>query len=195
MSFAPVRLPPAGPGALIVLAISLAGAAFAFEPAPPLVPSPATGTAQYAFTPDDRADDMIIGAIAGAREQVLVQAFSFTHRRIAEALIRARGRGVDVIVIADYEQTYQIETSVIRDIAQAGVPVLLDAQHSAHNKVMVIDAGRADCAVITGSYNFTHAAQFRNAENVVILKGNPPLCEAFRRNWDRHKTHSSPYER
>jgi len=162
---------------------------------PPVAPFAAAGTVQYAFTPDDRADDMIVGAIAGAREQVLVQAFSFTHRRIAEALIRARSRGVDVSVIADYEQTHQIETSVIREIADAGVSVLLDAQHSAHNKVMVIDAGRADCAVITGSYNFTSAAQFRNAENVVILKGNPPLCVAFRDNWNRHKPHALPYHK
>jgi phosphatidylserine/phosphatidylglycerophosphate/cardiolipin synthase-like enzyme len=172
------------------------GNALALQPAPPLVPFAATGTIQYAFTPDDRADDMIVAAIARAREQVLVQAFSFTHRRIAEALIRARSRGVEVSVIVDYEQTYQIETSMVRDIADAGVPVLLDAQHaSAHNKIMVIDGGSADCAVVSGSYNFTHAAQFRNAESVVILRGNPPLCAAFRRNWDRHKTHSSPYER
>lgn len=173
----------------------LAARGAAAQSAPPVAPLPAAGTVQYAFTPDDRADEIIIGAIAGAREQVLVQAFSFTHRRIADALIRARSRGVDVSVIADYEQTYQIETSVIRDIANAGVPVLLDAQHSAHNKVMVIDAGRADCAVITGSYNFTQAAQFRNAENVVILKGNPPLCAAYRNNWNQHKAHTLPYQK
>lgn len=177
-----------------ILLLLACGNALALQPAPPLVPFAATGTIQYAFTPDDRADDMIVAAIAGAREQVLVQAFSFTHRRIAEALIRARGRGVEVVVIADYEQTYALETSVVRDIAEAGVPVLLDAQHaSAHNKVMVIDAGSAGCAVITGSYNFTHAAQFRNAENVVILKGNPPLCAAFRKNWNQHKAHALPY--
>lgn len=177
-------------GVLLLLA---ACSAAAQPTAPPIAPFAATGTVQYAFSPDDRADDMIVGAIAGAREQVLVQAFSFTHRRLADALIRARNRGVDVGVIADYEQTYQIETSVIRDIAEAGVPVLLDAQHSAHNKVMVLDAGRADCAVITGSYNFTQAAQSRNAENVVILKGNAPLCAAFRNNWNQHKTHALPY--
>lgn len=194
MNLAVCRLQPQRRLALILLAVAVAAPAHALQP--PVVPFAATGTVQYAFTPDDRADDMIIAAIARAREQVLVQAFSFTHRRIAEALIRARRRGVEVILIADYEQTYQIETSVVRDIADAGVPVLLDAQHaSAHNKIMVIDGGSADCAVITGSYNFTYAAQFRNAENVVILKGNPPLCEAFRRNWDQHKTHSSPYER
>jgi phosphatidylserine/phosphatidylglycerophosphate/cardiolipin synthase-like enzyme len=163
--------------------------------APPL-PNSGNGTVQYAFTPDGRADDMIVEAIAGARKQVLVQAFSFTHRRIAEALIKAHRRAVEVVVIADYEQTYQIETSVIGDIADGGVSVLLDAQHaSAHNKIMVIDGDGPGCAVITGSYNYTHAAQFRNAENAVILKGNPALCEAFRRNWSLHKTHSLPYQR
>jgi phosphatidylserine/phosphatidylglycerophosphate/cardiolipin synthase-like enzyme len=185
-----------------MLSRSVAGAlllvfsnAHALQP-PPLAPNTATGSVNYAFTPDDRADDMIIEAIAGARRQVLVQAFSFTHRRIAEALIKAHSRGAEVVVIADYEQTYQIETSVIGDIADGGVPVLLDAQHaSAHNKIMVIDGDSAGCAVITGSYNYTHAAQFRNAENAVILKGNPALCGAFRRNWNVHKTHSQPYRR
>ncbi len=178
-------------GMLLLLATCSAAAQ---QAPPPVTPFAATGTIQYAFTPGDRADDMLIAAITSARQQVLVQAYSFSHRRIADALVRARARGVDVSVIADYEQTNQIETSVIRDIADAGVTVLLDAQHSAHNKVMVIDASRADCAVITGSYNFTHAAQFRNAENVVILRGNPPLCAAFRNNWDQHKTHALPYQ-
>lgn len=178
----------------MLLAVTLAAPALALQP--PLAPTAATGSVQYAFTPDDRADDMIIEAIAGARRQVLVQAFSFTHRRIAEALIKARRRGVEAAVIADHEQTYRIETSVIRDLAEAGVPVWLDAEHvSAHNKIMIIDADRADCAVITGSYNYTHAAQFRNAENALILKGNPPLCAAYRRNWDQHKAHSLPLMR
>lgn len=150
---------------------------------------------QYAFTPGERADGMIIEAIAGARQQIVVQAFSFTHRRIAQALLSARSRGVEVIVIADQQQTYAIKTSVVRYLADGGVQVLLDAHHaSAHNKVMVIDAGSANCAVVTGSYNFTQAAQFQNAENVVILRSNLQLCEAFRGNWQRHKSHALPYQ-
>lgn len=164
--------------------------------APPLAPFAATGTIQYAFPPHDSADRMIIEAIDGAREQILVQAFSFTHRRIADALVRARNRGVDVRLIADYEQTRQIEHNLVRDVARAGVPVLIDSQHaSAHSKIMVIDGARANCAVITGSFNFTFAAQHRNAENALILRGNPQLCLAYRRNWDEHRVHSLPYRR
>ncbi|MEK7836177.1 MAG: phospholipase D family protein, partial [Pseudomonadota bacterium] len=58
--------------------------------AAPTVPNPGSGSVQYAFTPGGRADAMIIAAIASARQQVLVQAYSFTHRRIADALVNAR---------------------------------------------------------------------------------------------------------
>ena len=81
--------------------------------------------------------------------------------------------------------------AMIRELARAGVPLLLDARHAAaHNKIIVIDAGRADCAVVTGSFNFTYAAQHRNAENVLILRANPPLCDAYFNNWRRHQLHS-----
>ena len=164
--------------------------------AAPPVPNTSAASVQYAFTPGARADAMIIAAITAARQQVLVQAYSFTHRRIAEALVSAHNRGIDVAVIADHEQTRSNDSTVIRDIARSGVPVLLDSLHAAaHNKVIVIDAGDQDCAVVTGSYNFTYNAQHRNAENAVILRGNPPLCEAFRNNWLRHQAHSIPHQR
>jgi phosphatidylserine/phosphatidylglycerophosphate/cardiolipin synthase-like enzyme len=166
------------------------------QAAPPPVPNTGNGTVQYAFTPGGGADAMIIAAIASARQQVLVQAYSFTHRRIAEALVSARSRGIDVAVIADHEQTRANDLSAIRNISRAGVPVLLDSLHAAaHNKVIVIDAGDQDCAVVTGSYNFTYNAEHRNAENAVILRGNPPLCVAFRNNWLHHKAHSIPHQR
>ena len=166
------------------------GAAAALQPAPPVVPHAATGTLQYAFTSEHHADEMIIAAIDAARQQVLVQAYSFTHRRIADALVRARSRGVEVVVLADHEQS-RANPAALRDVARGGVPVLVDAHHAAaHNKLIVIDTGHADCAVVTGSFYFTHAAQHRNAENALILRGDPPLCDAYFNNWRRHQAHS-----
>jgi phosphatidylserine/phosphatidylglycerophosphate/cardiolipin synthase-like enzyme len=167
-----------------------AGAAAALQPAPPGVPFAATGTLQYAFTAEDHADEMIIAAIDAAKHQVLMQAYSLTHRRIADALVRAHHRGIEVAVIADKEQTDALPAQT-REIARAGVTLLIDAQHAAaHNKVVILDAGHADCAVVTGSFNFTYAAQHRNAENALILRGNPPLCDAYLKNWRHHQTHS-----
>ena len=48
---------------------------------------------------------------------------------------------------------------------------------------MIIDADSAHAATITGSYNFTFAAQRGNAENIVVLRDNPQVAQAYRVNW------------
>lgn len=181
------------------LAVLFAASAAAFEPSsahdskPAILP--ASGTVQVAFTPGDDAGKLIADAINGARHQILVQAFSFTHQKIAAALIAAKRRGVNVKVLADKEQTDKIPTSVIAQIAAAGVPVFIDSDHAgAHNKVMVIDAGNPETTLITGSFNFTQAAQYKNAENVLVIRGNAALTDLYLQNWQRHYEHSRPYQ-
>ncbi len=156
----------------------------------------AQGQIQVAFTPGDDAGALIVETIGQARRQILVQAYSFTHKAIAEALVAARRRGVEVLVIADPEQAERVATSRIDDLAAGGIPVYFDAQHAAaHDKVMVIDAGLPAATVITGSFNFTHAAQYRNAENLLVIRGHPLLADAYAANWRRHRTHALPYRR
>ena len=189
----PIRI-----ASIIALAFLFAAPATAFDPSnsygsAPLV-LPATGTVQVAFTPGDDAGKLIADAINSAQRQVLVQAFSFTHRKIADALISAKQRGVDVKVVADKEQTHRIPTSVIARIAAGGVPVFIDSAHnSAHNKVMIIDAGSPEAALITGSFNFTQAAQHKNSENVLVIRGNKALTDLYLKNWHQHYEHSEPY--
>ena len=145
---------------------------------------------EVAFTPGQDAAALIIDAIAKARRQILVQAFSFTHDGIAQALVAAHHRGVEVKLIADREQTMQMEHGQVPLMAAAGVQVWLDGEHqSAHNKIMVLD----DDTVITGSYNFTKAAQFKNAENVLVLHGNRALAQQYQANWQRHLQHAQPF--
>ena len=94
-------------------------------------------------------------------------------------------------MLVDAEQA-RSDPAVLRDLTRGKVPLRHDRQHAAaHNKTMVIDAGLEQCVVITGSYNFTTAAQQRHAENALLLRGNPPLCEAYYNNWRRHYTHAS----
>lgn len=192
-------LPPRGAFIAGCLAVLFAASAAAFEPVhnhegSPALILPATGTVQVAFTPGNDAGKLIADAIHDARQQVLVQAFSFTHRKIAEALIAAKRRGVDVKVVADKEQTHRIPTSVIAKLVAGGVPVFMDSDHAgAHNKVMVIDADSPGATLITGSFNFTHAAQYKNAENVLLIRGNPALTDLYLKNWRHHYEHSQPY--
>jgi phosphatidylserine/phosphatidylglycerophosphate/cardiolipin synthase-like enzyme len=96
--------------------------------------------------------------------------------------------------LADREQTARGENSRIPQLAEAGIPVALEVHYAAaHNKIILVDAADAGGAVITGSYNFTYSARLRNAENVLILRGNPPLLRAYLDNWKRHRAEAVPY--
>jgi len=46
--------------------------------------------------------------------------------------------------------------------------------------------------VITGSFNFTKAAEEKNAENLLIIHSNK-LAELYIKNWREHAQHSEFY--
>jgi len=46
--------------------------------------------------------------------------------------------------------------------------------------------------VITGSFNFTRAAEEKNAENLLIIH-HKPLAAKYLENWRTHAKHSEPY--
>ena len=133
------------------------------------------------FTPGADCTGMIVDRIGEARRQVLVQAYSFTSTPILTALAEASGRGIDVRVILDRSDEGGAR-SAARWLADHGIAPLIDDQVAiAHNKVLVIDGG----TVITGSFNFTRAAQDRNAENLLIVEGRPDLAGLYAANWQR----------
>lgn len=122
------------------------------------------------------------------RTSILVQAYSFTSAPIAKALLDAHRRGVRVEVILDKSQRSEKYSSA-DFLANQGVPTMIDANHAiSHNKVMIIDGE----VVITGSFNFTKAAQEKNAENMLIVR-DKALATQYTQNWDAHRSHSQPY--
>ena len=155
---------------------------------------PSIGEARVYFTPWDDAEGAIMRAIRAAEREVLVQAYSFTSGAIAGELIAAKRRGIDVRVTADANETERIPTSRIADLARAGIPVWLETRYqAAHNKTMVIDAGTQTPVVITGSYNWTVAAQRRNSENVLIISGAADLARSYKANWERQRVEAQVY--
>ncbi len=179
---------------LIALVGALAMAELWAAPArPPELP--AVGTVQVAFPPWDDAEALVVAAVADARRQIFVQAFNLTSRAVADALIAAQRRGVDVRITADREQTFGGEHTRIPDLAAAGIPIWLEVRYTAaHSKVMIIDPKSQACVLITGSYNWTWSAQHRNAENLLIVRGNPALTQAYVRNWQRRQRDALQYD-
>jgi phosphatidylserine/phosphatidylglycerophosphate/cardiolipin synthase-like enzyme len=75
------------------------------------------------------------------------------------------------------------------------VPTTVDAAHAiAHNKIIINDIIDIidEEMVITGSFNFTKAAQEENAENLLIIR-DPALAAYYTQNWQAHAQHSQPY--
>ena len=147
------------------------------------------------FTPGDNIAAVITQAIRGAKQTIRVHVFSFTNKAIARALQDASQRRIEVTLLADREQFERGAGFLLRDLKQAGVNVMLDGEHaSAHNKVMLIDAEGANPIVITGSFNFTQAAQKYNAENVVLIYDERSVAKAYQENWQRHWQHGIHFD-
>lgn len=144
---------------------------------------------QVYFSPDGGATEAIIREIDRAKTDIIVQAYSFTSAPIAKALLAAHKRGVMVQAILDKSQRKEKYTSATF-LANSGIPTFIDAQHAiAHNKIIVIDF----TTVVTGSFNFTKAAEEKNAENLLIIRSKE-LAKSYVENWQRHKQHSELYQ-
>jgi len=143
---------------------------------------------QVFFSPRGGCTEAVVNAITQAKTEILVQAYSFTSAPIAKALVDAHKRGVQVNIILDRSQRKERYSSA-DFTAHAGIPTFIDAAHAiAHNKVMIIDKA----VVITGSFNFTKAAEEKNAENLLVLRSKE-LARGYIENWERHKEHSERY--
>src|SRR5215510_14656570 len=140
------------------------------------------------FPPNDGASTAVIEALDAARTSVRVQAYSFTSAPIAKALALAHARGVDVQVILDRRET-GAKYSSADFLVHAGIATLIDGAHAiAHNKVIVVDGD----TVITGSFNFTTAAERKNAENLLVTHATA-LAARYADNRRGHPAHSSRY--
>ena len=97
-----------------LLAMTLAAAPLPARETPPAH----NATVEALFTPGDAIDLRLVALIDGARDEVLVNAFSFTSRRIARALASAHKRGVRVELVADRSQTLELPGSVVSGLAR-----------------------------------------------------------------------------
>jgi phosphatidylserine/phosphatidylglycerophosphate/cardiolipin synthase-like enzyme len=140
------------------------------------------------FTPGQNCTGELVQAIGSAKQSILVQAYSFTSKPIADALVDAKHNGVDVKVILDKSQVKE-RNSVLGYLASQQIPIWIDNRVAiAHNKVMIFD----EQSVSTGSFNFTNSAQKRNAENLLILKDSA-LAQQYAKNWYSRQYLSQSY--
>jgi len=138
---------------------------------------------ELCFTPPNKhCGHLISQLIDRAQSSVYMQAYGLTHPEIIHSLIQAKQRGVEVKVLLDRSNLSQ-KHSKIKELQQSGIPTTIDVvQGIAHNKVIIID----ELKTITGSFNFTVAADTRNAENVIIIE-DKEIARDYLLNWMSRK--------
>jgi phosphatidylserine/phosphatidylglycerophosphate/cardiolipin synthase-like enzyme len=134
---------------------------------------------QDAFSPHQGATALVVRTIDEARHTLQVAAYSFTSRPIADALIAARQRGVDVKVVLDKSQ--DTDRSVEDYLQDGGIATKINRKYRImHDKFIVVDSETLE----TGSFNFTKSAEEHNAENVIVLH-DPATAGDYKRQWDK----------
>jgi phosphatidylserine/phosphatidylglycerophosphate/cardiolipin synthase-like enzyme len=108
-------------------------------------------------------DTRMAGLIATATDRIDAALHELESVPIADALVAAHRRGVQVRVVA--ESDYR-DNSEMQQVIAAGVPVVFDERSALmHNKFLVIDRQ----TVWTGSFNATYNGACRNDNNALVI--------------------------
>ncbi len=137
--------------------------------------------AGYAFSPSDHVRALLVRELSQAQRTVDVMAYSFTGSEMAVQLRELVNRGVKVRCLFDAGQAAN-KASRDEFLKLVGAEVHLSANRSGkmHHKVIIID----NRTVITGSYNYSANAEYRNDENILIVR-SPAVAELYTKEMNR----------
>jgi phosphatidylserine/phosphatidylglycerophosphate/cardiolipin synthase-like enzyme len=136
---------------------------------------------QVFFSPDDKIADELVALIRREKHSIRAAVYCLMHHGIAQALIEAHTRGVDVEVILD---PYSVKSrSPMKKMEAAHLPVFVwdpavsyrqlksgkrvkQRKPLMHDKFCVLGESK----VWTGSFNFTFESARTHRENVIVLE-------------------------
>lgn len=147
-----------------------------------------TPTINAGFSPEGSAALLVLDVINNAKHSLRMLSYVMTSQEVVSALIKAKQRGVNILVVADYNVNQSREKSqeCLKALLRAGIPVrVTDAYRSLHDKVII--------AVQTGSFNYAYSAFGLNSENVVVIKDVPEITKQFMNLWRSRWYGAKPY--
>ena len=135
------------------------------------------------FAPENDTISALLDEINSAKQSIYFMAFVFTHHELGKK-IRERFEN-EIKVEGVFESLGSgREFSQYKLMDEAGIRVFKDTNPAMmHHKVMIID----EKTVITGSYNFSESAADDNCENLLIIKNNRDIAQAYLAEFNRLK--------
>lgn len=135
------------------------------------------------FSPHGGCEAALHQIISAARRSIYVMSYYFTDKDLLATLLALRQRGIAVSLLTDDHGDNDPGFALLR---AAGAKHWVDKTHKImHNKVMVVD----EVVVVTGSFNFTNAAEKCNAENLLVIHSKT-VAAKYLENWQLHQSHA-----
>ncbi|MCK4265276.1 hypothetical protein KAW80_02870 [Candidatus Babeliales bacterium] len=127
------------------------------------------------FSPQDKPLKPLLNLINKTNKTLWVAVYTFTSKDLAEALIKAKNRGVDVQVITD-PYSLKAKSGQVENLQKNKIPIFVFHPEKAnrlfrplmHNKFAIFDFGDSQKFLCTGSLNWTKSALNSNQENIII---------------------------
>ncbi|WP_042674222.1 phospholipase D family protein, partial [Xanthomonas citri] len=143
--------------------------------------APDTQTVEVAFSPDGRAEALVLKVIRSAKTSIRLAGYTFTSPAVVRALTDAKKRGVDVAVVVDYknnlvESRSNTSRQALNLLVHAGIPTRTVSVYPIHHDKYIVADG---LHVETGSFNYTMAAARRNSENVLVVWNNAAVAGQY----------------
>ncbi len=150
------------------------------------------GDVRVFFSPNGGCTDAVIYEIGRAKKYIDVAMYAFTSRPIAQALVKAKKRGVRIRVILDKKFNSHTRFSKFKYLMKKGIDVKLVSPPPGvrgrvglmHHKFAVIDGK----VLLTGSFNWTASAEKLNYENLLVFYSEKLASiyeKEFKRIWRR----------
>lgn len=137
------------------------------------------------FSPSDHTTSHIVDALHTAEQEALFAMFSFTNNDQSDALVDLHNSGRSVRGMIENIDDIGVEIGYLQQSGIQCLPHPLDGL--LHHKYGIIDPNASNPTVITGSHNWTFAAETVNDENTLIIHDYrvASLFKAeFERRWE-----------
>ena len=133
------------------------------------VTAPAADSIRLIYSLDQKQNDKeLIALIDAAQTKIYFAIYTFTLSEVADALVRAKERGVAVYGVVDSGQAASSYGSpIIEKLLAGGIPVVVE-KHASGGGIMHIKAIVTESAYAHGSYNWTASATTVNDEILEI---------------------------
>ena len=121
--------------------------------------------------------------LSSAKKTIKVAMFTFTHMKLAEKLVEAKNRGVDVQVALDHYTKEGSSKAVAQFLSEHGIPVMpSQGVQLLHHKWALID----EEILLAGSANWTQSAFKKNKDLLFMLALTDDLKERMQKLWEEN---------